>query len=127
MSIWDCLIGSTPATIPRGTICGIVKEPVLSFVQYVKDNPNNFVCKQVFNRAHNAWKLIDRKNRVVYKFGIVSGMIVVYNSDVCSFLNLDEKMYLYSKLFKPWQDGVIETEEKDARQKYIDIYCKEGV
>lgn len=120
-----------------------VSEPVISFVKFLKENPENFLMKLEscialrFREYDYKFKLIDKANRKVYKYTIVSDSkhypnYLEFSTDSVGFLTYEENKYLLEAHL--WGVEYIrdkKKEEYDAkvaieREEYKKIYCKGG-
>lgn len=124
-----------PVSTPVG-----VSEPVLSFVKLLREEPENFLWeRERKGYGFDVYKLIDKKNRKVYKYRVDHTYIVpsheVSTYEVCSvdgifFLTRQELHYLSSEhrfaLEREAEREEYERKERVAKQRqdYINIYCK---
>lgn len=117
-----------------------VSEPVISFVKFLKENPENFLVRKECRLAvrnleyDTTYKLIDKANRKVYNYTIRESCLSVHDrlsTSSVSFLSSDERKYLLEA--HKWGMGYIKNkleEERNAktameREEYKKIYCKE--
>lgn len=117
-----------------------VSEPVISFVKFLKENPENFLVRKECRLAvrnleyDTTYKLIDKANRKVYNYTIRESCLSVHDrlsTSSVSFLSLDEREYLLEA--HKWGMEYIRNkleEERNAktvmeREEYKKIYCKE--
>lgn len=122
----------TPNTIERG-----VGEPVISFVKLLEEQPENFLWNMDRPKRWGVsgvlrYRLFDKKNRKMYRYGVMLGSSTDYliTYDI-SFLTRQERQYLLKIHWQRYNAWLKDTErelqvrEEAQRQQYIDIYCKE--
>lgn len=134
--VWEeTKIPQQPDTAPSINKEG-VGEPVISFVKFLEEQPENFLWKPVFGKRRlvctTEYKLIDKKNKKVYLYEIYSG---VYMRKLTlrniPFLTDHECKYLlavHDRWYLDWMldiQRINQTKKQEMRQQYIDIYCKE--
>lgn len=114
-----------------------ISEPVISFVKFLKENPENFLLKRQGIKSMgdvilSEFKLIDKVNRKTYTYSltsIVGGSLYLSTGSV-NFLTEDEDNYLLEA--HRWGMKYIETKEEvkrkarafAEREEYKKIYCK---
>lgn len=115
-----------------------ISEPVISFVNFLKENPENFLLKRQGLKSMgdvilSEFKLIDKVNRKTYTYSlttIVGGSLYLSARSV-NFLTEDENNYLLEA--HEWGMKYIEAKEEverkardlAEREEYKKIYCKE--
>lgn len=117
-----------------------ISEPVISFIKFLKENPENFLLKrQKWEPARygitEKFKLIDKANRKSYTYSITTdGSLSAYLSTrSVNFLTEEENNYLLEA--HRWGMEYIEKKEEVGqklkafaeRVEYKKIYCKEVV
>lgn len=116
-----------------------ISEPVISFVKFLKENPESFYLKRhaLVHRIcgyEKHYTLFDIKNRKKYKYYICVNLDSVENllfSTSVSFLTRKEREYLLEA--HEWGMRYIEAKEEvkrkardlAEREEYKKIYCKE--
>lgn len=115
-----------------------ISEPIISFVKFLKENPENFLLKRQGLKSMgdvilSEFKLIDKVNRKTYTYSlttIVGGSLYLSTGSV-NFLTEDEDNYLLEA--HRWGMKYIEAKEEvkrkardlAEREEYKKIYCKE--
>lgn len=111
----------------KPTIKG-VSEPVISFVKFVKEHPENFLLKRTDCRTMiDEYKLVDKRNRKVYKFMVNRVrpdwlLDFFHGSELKGCLTVEERYYLANTL-KEELENVEQTRVNIIRKKYMDLYC----
>lgn len=124
-----------------------ISEPVITFAELLKNNPERFSFKwrqrrSYYDKYHTYCILKDKALNEVFTISIVdehrsthNGNYItstVYRVEECKFLTDDEIRYLEealkicSKARETIKKEKLKIRANRARQKFIDIYCKEG-
>lgn len=115
-----------------------ISEPVISFVKFLKENPENFLLKDQGLRTMGdvilrEFKLIDKVNRKTYTYSvttIVGGSPYLSTRSV-NFLTGDEHNCLLEahewgmKYIEAKEEVKRKTRDLAEREEYKKIYCKE--
>lgn len=115
-----------------------ISEPVISFVNFLKENPENFLLKRqeweyVYCGFIKKFKLIDKVNRKTYTYSITTDNLHAswLSTRSVNFLTDDEREYLLEA--HKWGMEYLEAKEEvkrkalalAEREEYKKIYCKE--
>lgn len=119
-----------------------ISEPVISFVKFLKENPENFLLKweETLAVRYMEWdyrfKLVDKANKKVYKYTVVregsrySGSLR-FHVDSVGFLTEEERTYLLDahlwglKYIEEKEEAKRKARDLAEREEYKKIYCKE--